>query len=240
MSEGLEVQDAIDAAESAEAPGLGRRHRIVIADDHTIMREGLRSLLEAEPEFEVVGAVDNGRDAVRLATLLRPDLVLMDLAMPHMDGMSAIREIRRRAGEIRILVLTMHKTEEHIRAALQAGAGGYLLKDAARAELLTAIVSVMRGKTYISPAVADRIVAGYLHHDAAEGPMRARSETLTAREKQVLKLIAEGRRNRDIAEYLFVSVKTVEKHRANLMSKLDLHNTAELTSFAIQNSLVSR
>ena len=233
MSETLELQDAMDTAESAELPGLGRRHRIIIADDHTIMREGLRSLLEVEPEFEVVGAVDNGRDAVRLAALLKPDLVLMDLAMPHMDGMSAIREIR-------ILVLTMHKTEEHIRAALQAGASGYLLKDAARAELLAAIVSVMRGKTYISPAVADRIVAGYLDHDAAEGPMRARSETLTAREKQVLQLIAEGRRNRDIAEYLFVSVKTVEKHRANLMSKLDLHNTAELTSFAIQNSLVSR
>jgi DNA-binding NarL/FixJ family response regulator len=155
--------------------------------------------------------------------------------------MSAIRELKRRGDEIKILVLTMHKTEEHIRAALQAGASGYLLKDAARAELLIAIVSVMRGKTYISPAVADRIVAGYLDHDAAGGgQMRGRSDTLTAREKQVLKLIAEGRRNRDIAEYLFVSVKTVEKHRANLMSKLDLHNTAELTSYAIQNSLVTR
>jgi DNA-binding NarL/FixJ family response regulator len=187
----------------------------------------------------VIGAVDNGRDAVRLATLLSPDLVLMDLAMPHMDGMSAIRELKRRAPGIKILVLTMHKTEEHIRAALQAGASGYMLKDAARAELLTAIVSVMRNRTYISPAVADRIVAGYLDHDVAEGGMRARSDTLTAREKQVLKLIAEGRRNRDIAEYLFVSVKTVEKHRANLMSKLDLHNTAALTSFAIENALVT-
>jgi DNA-binding NarL/FixJ family response regulator len=238
MSETVEAPQ--DPVETPEAPGLGTRCRIVIADDHTIMREGLRSLLEAESDFEVVGAVDNGRDAVRLAALLKPELVLMDLAMPHMDGMSAIREIKRRAPEIRILVLTMHKTEEHIRAALQAGAGGYLLKDAARAELLIAIVSLMRGKTFISPAVADRIVAGYLDHDAPGGPMRARSDTLTAREKQVLKLIAEGRRNRDIAEYLYVSVKTVEKHRANLMAKLDLHNTAELTSFVIQNSLVSR
>jgi DNA-binding NarL/FixJ family response regulator len=229
-----------DEAPRADARRLGDRTRIVIADDHTIMREGLRSLLEAEPEFEVVGAVDNGRDAVRLASLLKPDLVLMDLAMPHMDGMSAIRELKRRASDITVLVLTMHKTEEHIRAALQAGASGYLLKDAARAELLIAIVSVMRGRTFISPAVADRIVAGYLERDAAEGSMRARSDTLTAREKQVLKLIAEGQRNRDIAAYLFVSVKTVEKHRANLMSKLDLHNTAELTSFAIQNSLVAR
>lgn len=228
-------ENTLEEPERALAPWC----RLIIADDHTIMREGLRSLLEAETDLEVAGAVDNGRDAVRLAALLKPDLVLMDLAMPHMDGMTAIREIKRRSPEVRVLVLTMHKTEEHIRAALQAGASGYLLKDAARTELLSAIVSVMRGRTFISPAVADRIVAGYLDADAADGAMRARSDTLTAREKQVLKLIAEGRRNRDIAEYLFVSVKTVEKHRANLMSKLDLHNTAELTSFAIQNSLVT-
>jgi two-component system, NarL family, response regulator NreC len=238
-----EAQEVLENEPQECAPRrLGVLQRIVIADDHTIMREGLRALLEAEAQFEVVGAADNGRDAVRLATLLKPDLVLMDLAMPHMDGMSAIRELKRRSSEIRILVLTMHKTEEHVRAALQAGADGYLLKETSRSELLIAILSVMRGKTFISPAVADRIVAGYLDHDAGggEGAMRARSDTLTAREKQVLKLIAEGRRNRDIAEYLFVSVKTVEKHRANLMSKLDLHNTAALTSFALQNSLISR
>jgi DNA-binding NarL/FixJ family response regulator len=184
--------------------------------------------------------VDNGRDAVRLAGLLKPDLVLMDLAMPQMDGMSAIRELRRRVSDakVKILVLTMHKTEEHIRAALQAGANGYVLKDASRAELLMAIHSVMGGKTFISPAVAERIVTGYL--DRGESEVRPLSDTLTAREKQVLKLIAEGGRNRDIAEYLFVSVKTVEKHRANLMGKLNLHNTAALTSFAIHNALVSR
>jgi two-component system, NarL family, response regulator NreC len=225
-----------------EPGGLGARHRILVADDHTIMREGLRSLLDAQADFEVVGAVDNGRDAVRLAGLLSPDLVLMDLAMPQMDGMSAIRELRRRTSDakVKILVLTMHKTEEHIRAALQAGANGYVLKDASRAELLMAIHSVMGGKTFISPAVAERIVTGYLDRDRGEGEVRPLSDTLTAREKQVLKLIAEGGRNRDIAEYLFVSVKTVEKHRANLMGKLNLHNTAALTSFAIQNALVSR
>ena len=235
-----EAQEVLDN-ELQDCPPrrLGVLQRILIADDHTIMREGLRALLEAEAEFEVVGAADNGRDAVRLATLLKPDLVLMDLAMPHMDGMSAIRELKRRSSEIRILVLTMHKTEEHVRAALQAGADGYLLKETSRSELLIAILSVMRGKTFISPAVADRIVAGYLDRDGGAGAMRARSDTLTEREKQVLKLIAEGRRNRDIAEYLFVSVKTVEKHRANLMSKLDLHNTAALTSFAIANSLIT-
>jgi DNA-binding NarL/FixJ family response regulator len=227
--------------DNRDAGGLGRRHRILIADDHTIMREGLRSLLEAQNDLEVVGAVDNGRDAVRLAALVEPDLVLMDLAMPQMDGMSAIRELRRRASDtkIKILVLTMHKTEEHIRAALQAGANGYVLKEASRAELLMAIQSVMAGKTFISPAVAERIVTGYLDRDRnrGAGEVRPLSDTLTAREKQVLKLVAEGRRNRDIAEYLFVSVKTVEKHRANLMGKLNLHNTAALTSFAIQNAL---
>jgi two-component system, NarL family, response regulator NreC len=220
--------------------GFGPRIRVLICDDHTIMREGLRSLLESEPTLQVIDAVDNGRDAVRSVCTHKPDLVLMDLAMPQMDGMSAIRELKRRVGTTKILVLTMHKTEEHIRAALQAGASGYLLKDACRAELLMAILAVMAGKTFISPAVADRIVTGYLDPDHGHGGVRSLSDTLTAREKQVLKLIAEGRRNREIAEYLFVSVKTVEKHRANLMAKLNLHNTAALTSFAIENTLVTR
>jgi DNA-binding NarL/FixJ family response regulator len=238
MTEVLEVSNAPERdSENREARRMSMAHRILIADDHTIMREGLRSLLEAEADLEIVGAVDNGRDAVRLVGLLKPDLVLMDLAMPQMDGMSAIRELRRRAADTKILVLTMHKTEEHIRAALQAGGNGYVLKDASRAELLMAIHSVMAGKTFISPAVADRIVTGYLDRERGDGAVRALSDTLTVREKQVLKLIAEGRRNRDIAEYLFVSVKTVEKHRANLMGKLKIHNTAALTTFAIENSL---
>jgi two-component system, NarL family, response regulator NreC len=216
------------------------RCRIVVADDHTIMREGLRALLDSEPSLQVIGAADNGRDAIRLVIANKPELVLMDLSMPHMDGMSAIRELRRRGCESRILVLTMHKTEEHIRAALQAGANGYLLKDASRAEVLVAIISVMAGKTFISPAVADRIVSGYLDQDGERGVVRSLSDTLTVREKEVIKLIAEGRRNREIAGDLYVSVKTVEKHRANLMRKLNLHNTASLTSFAIENSLVAR
>jgi DNA-binding NarL/FixJ family response regulator len=238
MTEMQEADNAVERDLENRGPrGMSVAHRVLIADDHTIMREGLRSLLEAEADLEVVGAVDNGRDAVRLVGLLKPDLVLMDLAMPQMDGMSAIRELRRRTADAKILVLTMHKTEEHIRAALQAGGNGYVLKDASRAELLMAIRSVMAGRTFISPAVADRIVTGYLDRERGDGAVRPLSDTLTVREKQVLKLIAEGRRNRDIAEYLFVSVKTVEKHRANLMGKLKLHNTAALTSFAIANSL---
>jgi len=216
---------------------LSPRHRIVLVDDHAILREGLRELLKSDDGLEVVGVADNGRDAVRSVAALKPDLVLMDLAMPQMDGLSAIRELKRRSAEIRILVLTMHKTEEHIRAALQAGASGYVLKDASRSELLMAIHSVLNGKSFISPGVADRIVMGYL--DRNRGDAQVLSDTLTAREKQVLKLIAEGRRNRDIAAYLFVSIKTVEKHRANLMGKLNLHNTAALTTFALGNTLLT-
>jgi DNA-binding NarL/FixJ family response regulator len=169
---------------------------------------------------------------------LEPDLVLMDLAMPQMDGLAAIGQLKRRAANTKIVALTMHKTEEHIRAALQAGASAYVLKDSSRSELLMGIESALNGNVFISPAVAGRIVTGYLNPDSKEANVRSLSDTLTAREKQVLKLIAEGRRNRDIAEYLFVSVKTVEKHRANLMGKLNLHNTAALTTFAIQNLML--
>jgi DNA-binding NarL/FixJ family response regulator len=243
------MQPALDGSMGSEAVRggvdggelrpLSAKHRVLIADDHGIMRDALRALLESEQGFEIVAVVDNGRDAVRQVGLLKPDLVLMDLAMPHMDGLSAIRELKKRCATTRVLVLTMHKTEEHIRAALQAGASGYVVKEASRAELIMAVRGVLRGKTFISPAVADRIITGYLDRDGRAGEIRSLADTLTPREKQVLKLIAEGRRNRDIAEFLFVSVKTVEKHRANLMGKLDLHNTAALTAFAIENDLMT-
>jgi len=216
-----------------------RKYRILIVDDHTIMREGLRALLEGDARFEVVDAVDDGREAVRAAVALQPDLVLMDLAMPHMDGLTAIPQLKRRCPQLRVLALTMHKTEEHIRAALQAGACGYVLKDSSRSELFMAIENVLNNRVFISPAVAGRIVSAYLDRDGKQSAVRSLSDCLTAREKQVLKLIAEGRRNREIAEYLFVSVKTVEKHRANLMGKLNLHNIAALTAFALSNTLLA-
>jgi DNA-binding NarL/FixJ family response regulator len=211
----------------AIAEGLAKpKCRILIVDDHTIMRDGLRALLESDGRFEVLDAVENGREAVRAALALQPDLVLMDLAMPQMDALAAIQQLARRSPQTRVLALTMHKTEEHIRAALRAGARGYILKDSPRSELFMAIENVLNDKVFISPALAQPAV-------------RSLSDSLTAREKQVLKLIAEGRRNRDIAECLFVSVKTVEKHRANLMGKLNLHNTAALTKFAIQNTILT-
>lgn len=211
---------------------------VFIGDDHAIVREGLRALLALEPRIEVVGEADNGRDAIRQIALLTPDLVLMDLSMPGMNGIEAIRDIRSRCPNVRIVVLTVHRTEEYIRAALEAGANGYVLKESSHAELMIAVRSVMDGKSYLSPVVSEKIIVGYLNR----GDVEAKSpwETLTPRERVVLKLIAEGNQNKQIATYLSISVKTVEKHRANMMRKLNLHNAARLTAYAIERHLVTR
>lgn len=215
------------------------RYRIILAEDHTILREGLRSLLSSSQDLEIVGEAEDGREAVRLAEELKPDLILTDLSMPRMNGMEAIKEIRERSPETKILVLTVHKAEEYILATLQAGANGYLLKESTHAELLIAVHHVLRGRCYISPGISDKVLEGYL-----EGKKtlknRTSFDTLTKREREVLKLIAEGYTNKSIADQLCISVKTVEKHRANLMEKLNLHNVQALTVFAIEKGLVSR
>lgn len=214
------------------------RSRILIVDDQTILREGLRALLESDAALQVVGAVDDGAEAVRLVGAVNPDLVLIDISMRNTDGLGTIREIKRRAADTKALVLTAHNSEEYIRAALHAGADGYLLKESSRQELLMAIDSVLRGNRFISPAVSAYLVTRYLQQAKSDIAAPSRFDTLTTREKQVLKLIAEGRRNREIAKYLFISVKTVEKHRSNLMHKTNLHNTAALTSLAMEKGLV--
>jgi DNA-binding NarL/FixJ family response regulator len=218
---------------------MSPKYRIVIAEDHTILREGLRALLSSNPDFEIVGEAEDGREAIRCVEKLKPHLVLTDLSMPRMNGMDAIREIRRRAPETKILVLTVHKTEEYILATLQAGADGYLLKDSTHAELLAAVRHVLSGKHYISPGISDKVLDGYLE---GRKTLKTRTswETLTQREREILKLIAEGYKNKEIADDLCISVKTVEKHRANLMEKLNLHNVQALTTFAIEKGLVSR
>jgi len=215
------------------------RYRIVIAEDHTILREGLRALLSSNPDFEIVGEAEDGREAIRFVEKLKPHLVLTDLSMPRMNGMDAIREIKRRSRETKVLVLTVHKTEEYILATLQAGADGYLLKDSTHAELLAAVRHVLSGKHYISPGISDKVLDGYLE---GRRTLKTRTswETLTQREREILKLIAEGYKNKEIADDLCISVKTVEKHRANLMEKLDLHNVQALTTYAIEKGLVSR
>lgn len=214
------------------------KKRILIVEDHTLFRAGLRALLAQDPELDIVGEADNGRDAVRLVGTLAPDLVLMDLTMPGMNGIEAIREIRRRDTHARILVLTIHKTDEYIHESLKAGADGYMLKDASHDELLTAVRSVLNGKTYLSPDISGKVLHRYLKIGE---PSQAASpwDSLTHREKEVLKLVAEGRQNKYIANYLALSVKTVEKHRSNLMKKLDLHNAAGLTAYAIEKGLLA-
>ena len=213
--------------------------RIVLAEDHTILREGLRALLTADPDFEIIGEAADGREAVRFVEKQIPDLILMDLSMPRMTGMDAIREIKKRYPQTKIIALTVHKTEEYLRTTLHAGADGYVLKDATRDELMMAIQSVLKGKTYLSPGVSGRVIEGYLEGKESQMPPSTLG-LLSQREREVLKLIAEGYKNKEIATDLCISLKTVEKHRANLMKELDLHNAAALTAYAIEQGLVER
>jgi DNA-binding NarL/FixJ family response regulator len=215
---------------------LESHHRILIVDDHRILREGLKMLITSNPAMIVVGEAENGLEAVRAADKLEPDLILIDLSMPRTDGLEAIREIKRNHPGIRILVLTVHKAEEYVFEALKSGADGYLLKDATHAELKIAVESVLSGNRYISPGISEPLVTGYL--DGRKPPVEAPSAAvLTRRERQVLKMIAEGLKNKEIAGVLCISVKTVEKHRSNLMGKLDLHNVSELTAYAISRGI---
>lgn len=211
--------------------------RILIADDHTILRAGIRALLDMEPGFEVVGEVDNGKDAVLYAGRLKPDIILSDLSMPKTNGTEAIQRIKDRFPEIKILVLTVHKTEEYVHAALKAGASGYLLKDDTSDELISAINNILAGKIHLSSSICGNVVLGYLSEPNSV-KITSSIDLLTIREREVLKLIAEGHRNKDIAEYLSISVKTVEKHRSNMMKKLGLHSTSAITSYAIKNGLI--
>jgi two-component system, NarL family, response regulator NreC len=218
---------------------MDKTQRVLIVDDHTLLRAGLRGLLAQDPDIEIVGEAADGRDAVRAVGQLSPHLVLMDLTMPGMNGIEAVTEIKRRYPDVRILVMTLHKTEDFIHASLRAGADGYILKDATHEELRLAIRSVLQGKTYLSMDVSGKVVSGYL----GGGKSRSGSsvfDTLTHREREILKLVAEGKSNKQIAEFLSLSVKTVEKHRSNLMSKLDVHNAAGLTAFAIEKGLLVR
>jgi DNA-binding NarL/FixJ family response regulator len=218
---------------------MKEKQRIVIAEDYTILREGLRALISANPDFEVVGEAEDGREAIRCVEKLKPHIILLDLSMPKMNGMDAIGEVKRQCPGTRVLVLTIHKTEEYILAALQAGADGYALKDSTHAELMLAIKSVLAGKHYISPGISGKVIDGYLEGRKTV-KLRTSWETLTHREREILKLIAEGYKNKEIADYLCISPKTVEKHRANLMQKLNLHSTSALTTLALEKGLIER
>jgi len=218
---------------------MEKQHRVLIVDDHTLLRAGLSALLAQDPDIEIVGEAADGRDAVRRVGEVKPHLVLMDLTMPGMNGIEAVTEIKRRYPEVRVLVMTLHKTEDFIHASLRAGADGYILKDATHDELRVAIRSVLHGKTYLSMDVSGKVVSGYLGGGKSASGSSV-FDTLTHREREILKLVAEGKPNKGIAEFLSLSVKTVEKHRSNLMSKLDVHNAAGLTAFAIEKGLLVR
>ncbi len=212
-------------------------YRVLLADDHTILREGLRALLDAAPEIMVIGEAADGHEAVQMTNQLLPDVVLIDLSMPRMNGTEAIELIRKRNPSIKIIALTVHRTEEYVRATLDAGANGYVLKDDTRNELISSINAVMHGKTYLSPSICAQLVNGYLEPHNPNSPSTS-WDALTLREREVIKLIAEGNTNKMIARMLSISVKTVEKHRGNLMKKLGLHSASKITAYAIEHRLI--
>ncbi|HSM56220.1 MAG TPA: response regulator transcription factor [Candidatus Sulfomarinibacteraceae bacterium] len=216
-----------------------KKIRVLLADDHTIVRDGIRALLEDEPDMVVVGEAEDGRAAVKMACTQRPDVVLMDIAMPLLNGLEATRQIKREQPAINVLILTMHENEEYIRQVLAAGAMGYVLKDAAARDLLGALRAVAAGEAVLSPAVTRLVLEDYLRWADLQ-PQDAAGEPgcLTLREREVLQLVAEGHTNKEIAEILCISIKTVQSHRSNLMQKLDLHDRGELIKYAIQKKII--
>jgi two-component system response regulator NreC len=211
--------------------------RVLLAEDHTIVRKGLRSLLEDKPGIEVVGEAQDGREALHKSVELCPDIVLIDIAMPRLNGIEATRQIKQRCPEVNVLVLTMYDDQEYVRQVLQAGAAGYVIKQAAPTDLLSAIEAVHRGDSYLSPTISKKVIQGYVEWSDASGSYDSYDE-LTPRQREVLQLIAEGYTTREIADLLTISTKTVESHRSNLMAKLDIHSTAGLTQYAIRKGVI--
>ncbi|MEX0786594.1 MAG: response regulator transcription factor [Dehalococcoidia bacterium] len=230
------------ARDAAARPGWtragGQRIRVLIADDHAILRQALRQLLEAHPELEVVGDASSGREAVSATEKLMPDVVLMDMVMPGLNGLEATRQIRKRAPKSRVLILTGYMEDEQIIAALRAGASGYVVKKSDTEELLLGIQAVHRGNTYFSSAISDGDAVNQYMWQAKKEDGKAGYELLTSREREVLQLIAEGYSNQRIAQELFISVKTVEAHKAHIMSKLHARNRTDLIRYALRKGLV--
>jgi DNA-binding NarL/FixJ family response regulator len=211
---------------------MNPRIRILLADDHALVRQGFRRILEAEPDMEIIGEADNGREAVELAEKLRPDVVVMDVGMPELNGIEATRRLAESVPRARVLALSMHKDSVYVREILRAGARGYLLKDAFDRDLLLAVRAVARGEAYLSPAVSEAVLSDYRRH------VRDPLDLLTSREREVLQMLAEGKTNKEIAAILNLSVYTVDAHRGRIMEKLNLHSIGELVRFAVRNGLV--
>jgi len=212
--------------------------RVLLADDHGIVRKGLRFLLDRQPGMEVVGEAADGRDAVRLAETVSPDVVIMDVAMPSLNGIEAAAQMTRRNPRIRVIMLSMHSDEDYLLSALNAGAKGYLLKDSAEEDLVRAIESVHRGTSFFSPSIAKTMMDDYMRY-LQQRNLQDSYELLTEREREVLQLLAEGKSNKEVASLLEISVYTVETHRLHLMQKLNLHNTAEIVLYAVRKKIIA-
>jgi DNA-binding NarL/FixJ family response regulator len=217
---------------------MAAKKRVVIAEDHQLFREGVKAMLALNSQLEVVGEAQDGLEAISCVKRTQPDLLLLDLSLPKLNGIGVVRDLRKALPDLKILALTIHESDQYVLEAFKAGVNGYCVKDASRNELMVAIERVMQAKTYISPGIADGVMNGLL---AGRKRLKEKSawDTITRREREVLKLLAQGYMNKEIAYLLNISVKTVEKHRANIMSKLDLHNAAALTSYAIEKGLVA-
>ena len=210
---------------------MKKKIRILLADDHAVVRQGFRMILAGQSDMEIVGEAGNGREAVELAEKLLPDVIVMDVTMPELNGIEATRRLQTSAPHSRVLALSMHKDSVYVREILRAGARGYLLKDAIDSDLLAAVRAVSRGEGYLSPVISDAVLSDYRKH--VTNPL----DLLSSREREVLQMIAEGKTNKEIATILNLSVYTVDAHRGRIMEKLNLHSTTELVKFAIRNGL---
>lgn len=209
-----------------------RNIRILLVDDHAVVRQGFRMILAAQADMEIVGEAGNGREAIAKAAELHPDVVVMDVAMPELNGIEATRRLAETSPQTRVLALSMHKDSVYVREILRAGARGYLLKDSIDVDFLTAVRAVARGEGYLSPAVSDAVLTDYRKH--VSDPL----DLLSSREREVLQMIAEGKTNKDVAGVLNLSVYTVDAHRGRIMEKLNLHSTGELVRFAVRKGLI--
>jgi DNA-binding NarL/FixJ family response regulator len=214
------------------------RLRIVLADDHTIVRQGLRKILEAQPEWTVVADVSDGREAVRQTLALQPDVLICDIGMPLLNGIETTSQVVRRLPDIGVVILSMHADETYILQALQAGARAYLLKDSADTDLIRGVAAAAAGKSFFSPVVAKVMLDDYLRHLSQKGIVD-RYQSLSEREREIFQLIAEGHSNKEIAELLSVSPSTIETHRTHIFQKLDVHSTAELVLYAVRRGVIS-
>jgi DNA-binding NarL/FixJ family response regulator len=212
--------------------------KVLLADDHTVVRQGLRVLLEAEPDIAVVGEAANGREAVQLTKKLMPDVVVMDIAMPNLNGLEATRQIAKEVPTAKLLVLSSYNDDEYVHQITSAGATGYLLKQTAATELIKAVREARRGNAFFSPVVSRRLVERYRKAVLSGAPVNKRNNLLSPREAEVLQLIAEGLANKQIAAELSISIKTVEKHRQQVMDKLNIHDIAGLTRYALSKGIV--